>query len=224
MAEKTVKEFYEHFDFERMVNDPPDLIKGFFSDELAFLKSDFFGKVVEPDSDMLEIGCGYGRLLKVLCEHTRRLVGIDFSRTMIDKARQNLVDKANVEIYLMDADKLQFPDEAFDNVVCLAQTFGNMPGIEINVLREMKRVTKKGGKVIINVFSEIMKEAQAENYKRLELANVRDDGTGYHTDDGFYSRRFTREQLTELFSVAGLVCGISEFSHTKSNYFAVAVK
>ena len=222
MTEKTVKDFYENFDFERMIADPPELIKRFFSEELTFLQNNFFGKVVEQNSNILEIGCGYGRLLKILREHAGRLVGIDFSRTMIDKAKLNIENKTNVEVYLMDGVRLQFADEIFDNVICFAQTFGNMPGIEADVLREMKRVTKIGGKVIVNVFSEIMKEAQAENYRRLGFTNVSDDGTGFHTDEGFYSRRFTREQLTELFIGVGLDCTISQFSI--SNYLAVALK
>ncbi|MBW2991423.1 hypothetical protein KY348_07020 [Candidatus Woesearchaeota archaeon] len=51
---------------------------------------------------------------------------------------------------------------------------------------------------------------------------LRDDGKAWHADGGWYSRRFTKEDLTELFAKAGLKCKIIKICPV--NYIAFATK
>jgi ubiquinone/menaquinone biosynthesis C-methylase UbiE len=95
-----------------------------------------------------------------------------------------------------------------------------MPGIEVDVLKEMKRVTNERGQIIVSVFSENAKPTQIENYTRIGLKNVRDDGIAVHTDEGFYSRRFTKENLQSYFEAIGLTCTIIKICPI--NYIAIA--
>lgn len=215
---KTVKNFYETFDFEKMINEQaPELIQNFLDGEIEFIREH-----INPNKTILEVGCGYGRLLGILSERAKKVVGIDFSKRMVTMAKAKLAGKGNVKIYLMGANKTMFKDENFDYVVCLDNSFGNMPNIELNVLKEMTRVCKKGGEVIVSVFSDNAKEVQIENYTRIGLKGIKDDGTAVHTQEGFYSRRFTKEELTKLFSQCGLKCKILKICPV--NYVAYAVK
>ncbi|MEI6850323.1 MAG: class I SAM-dependent methyltransferase, partial [archaeon] len=173
-------------------------------------------------NNLVEIGCGYGRLLSLLSDKGKTVTGIDFSKSLIDKAKFNLSKKKNVKILEMNAAKLNFDDNAFDFVLCLDASFGNMPNIEEQVLKEMKRVCKIGGTLIISVFSENAKKAQMENYKRIGLTNIKDDGIAVHTSEGLYSRRFSKNELDELFFKISLKCKISKLS--KINYIAIAKK
>ena len=50
--------------------------------------------------------------------------------------------------------KLHFSDDIFDYVICMTNTFGNLGDIKLDVLKEMKRVCKKNGKIFIGVYSE----------------------------------------------------------------------
>ena len=171
MNKKTVKKFYETFDFEKMIDSQaPKLIQEFLDGEIKFIS-----EYIKPDSSILEIGCGYGRLLKILSKKSKQLVGIDFSKRMVELSKQNLKEEQNVSIQLMEADKLTFKNDFFDYVVCLDNSFGNMPKIELDVLKEMKRVCKKGGEIILSVFSENAKDVQIENYERIGLTEIQDD-------------------------------------------------
>lgn len=218
MDKKSVKNFYETLNFEKMINDQaPKLILEFLNGEIEFISNH-----IKPDSFILEIGCGYGRLLKIMAKKSKYLIGIDFSNRMVKLSKNNLKGEKNVEIQLMEADKLLFNNDSFDYVVCFDNSFGNMPKIELNVLKEMKRVCKNGGEIIISVFSENAKDVQKENYERIGLTNIQDDGTAIHTAESFYSRRFTKEELKSLFHSVGLRPKIVKICPI--NYIAYASK
>lgn len=217
MSKQSVRKFYETFDFKKMLIDSPKLILDFLSGEIAFIEKHF-----KSNSSILEIGCGYGRLLEILASKSSKLIGIDFSKRMVGLSKQNLSKIQNVSVELMEADRLSFKNESFDYVVCLDGGFGNMPNIELDVLKEMKRTCKKGGEIIVSVFSEDAKEVQKENYGRIGLTGIRDDGEAIHTTEGFYSRRFTREGLMGLFNNIGLKCEIIKICPV--NYIAYAIK
>ena len=74
-------------------------------------------KAAKPDS-VLEIGCGFGRNLKVLLDEgfaPQQLCGADISGRMLDKCRRYL---AAPQVRLEEADitKLPFADNSFDVV------------------------------------------------------------------------------------------------------------
>ncbi|MFH1592507.1 MAG: methyltransferase domain-containing protein [Candidatus Woesearchaeota archaeon] len=217
MGVKSIERFYNEFDFEKMITGPPRPIQEYLDEEVNFLK-----KHIQPRKNILEIGCGYGRLLEVLSLKAKKVIGIDYSKQLLNKAKQKLIGKTNAELRLMNAKKLDFEDNSFDYVVCLDNTYGNMPGIEFQVLKEMVRVCKPKGEIIISVFSENAKDVQIENYKRIGLTNVRNKGNAIHTDEGFYSRRFTREDLMKLFWKARLKSKITRVCSV--NYMAFAIK
>ena len=100
-------------------------------------------------------------------------------------------------------------NEKFDYVVCLDASFGNMPKMEKQVLKNMKNCCKKEGKIIISTYSENAKKAQEDNYNGLGFKIINDDGKAIHTKEGFYSRRFTKQELKELFSSIGLTAEIT---------------
>ena len=218
MSTKAVKRFYETFDFERMIDKKsPELIQEFLDGEIEFIN-----KHIKNNSSILEIGCGYGRLLQILAKNSKKVIGIDFSKNMVNLSKNNLGNHQNVIIELMDANKLSFKDNSFDYVVCLDNSFGNMPKIEQEVINEMKRVCKIGGEIIISVFSDNAKNTQMENYQRIGLTNIKDDGQAIQTTEGLYSRRFSDLELKELFNGASLKCKIIKICPI--NYVAYATK
>src|SRR5262245_33082807 len=75
---------------------------------------------------ILEVGVGTGLTLPYY-SRTSRVVGIDFSEPMLKKARERVAEEGltHVEgLEVMDAEKLEFPDESFDVVVaqCVVNT------------------------------------------------------------------------------------------------------
>jgi phosphatidylethanolamine/phosphatidyl-N-methylethanolamine N-methyltransferase len=98
---------------------------------------------------ILEVGVGTGLTLP-LYTRSCRVVGIDFSEPMLEKARQRVAAEglAHVEaLEVMDAEALAFPDESFDVVVaqCVVNT---VPNAE-KALDEFARVLKPGGEIVL---------------------------------------------------------------------------
>ena len=75
---------------------------------------------------------------------------LDFSAAMLKKAQKRL-DKgkiaAEVTLHQMDAHKLEFDDDTFDHAV-VAHAIAVVAEPEV-VLREMMRVTRPGGKLVV---------------------------------------------------------------------------
>jgi len=90
----------------------------------------------------LELGCGYGRMLRKLEGNGIKLTGIDFSEEMVKRAKRNCKE---AEIILMDLTQTSFPDNSFDVVFSVVALFC-VPDIE-KAISEAKRIAK--GKIII---------------------------------------------------------------------------
>mmetsp|Transcript_11444 Transcript_11444/g.32938 ORF Transcript_11444/g.32938 Transcript_11444/m.32938 type:complete len:268 (-) Transcript_11444:204-1007(-) len=103
---------------------------------------------------VLEMGAGTGRNIKYYPSSCDRVLMIDASENMIAKARKkvselsNVNDKTRFACSVGDSSKLvDFPDECFDTVV---DTFGLCSYDDpVAVLKEMRRVCKSNGKVLL---------------------------------------------------------------------------
>ena len=103
---------------------------------------------LKPNDVTLEVGIGTGLNLP-LYPPTSRLIGIDLSQEMLDKAVERVQTLAmpNVTLKVMDATALDFADNEFDKALA-TYTISAVPD-PIAVLREMCRVVKPGGVIVI---------------------------------------------------------------------------
>jgi ubiquinone/menaquinone biosynthesis C-methylase UbiE len=96
---------------------------------------------------VLEIAVGTGKNLKFYPSDCR-ITAVDVSREMLNMARKRR-GKLSIDVFflLADAEALPFPDESFDTVVSSLSTctFPN----PIAALREMRRVCKSEGKILL---------------------------------------------------------------------------
>jgi phosphatidylethanolamine/phosphatidyl-N-methylethanolamine N-methyltransferase len=104
---------------------------------------------------VLEVGVGTGLSLPDYQRHLE-VVGIDLSPEMLEKARER-VNEASLDhvtgLHEMDASDLKFADESFDSVVAMF-VMTVVPEPE-KVMRELARVVKPGGEVLlVNHFSQ----------------------------------------------------------------------
>ncbi|MBI3636333.1 MAG: methyltransferase domain-containing protein [Candidatus Rokubacteria bacterium] len=103
---------------------------------------------LQPSDAVLEVGIGTGLNLP-LYPPTCRLTGIDLSQEMLDKAVERVENLAmpGVTLKVMDATSMDFGDDAFDKAVA-TYTISAVPD-PVAVLREMRRVVKPGGVIVI---------------------------------------------------------------------------
>jgi phosphatidylethanolamine/phosphatidyl-N-methylethanolamine N-methyltransferase len=103
---------------------------------------------LERHDRVLEVGIGTGLNLP-LYPPTCRLTGIDLSQEMLDKAVERVQTLAmpNVTLKVMDATSMDFAENEFDKA-CATYTISAVPD-PVAVLREMRRVVKPGGVIVI---------------------------------------------------------------------------
>jgi phosphatidylethanolamine/phosphatidyl-N-methylethanolamine N-methyltransferase len=103
---------------------------------------------LKPNETMLEVGIGTGLNLP-LYPASCRLTGIDLSQDMLDKAveRAQKLAMPNVVLKVMDATSMDFAENEFDKAVA-TYTISAVPD-PVAVLREMRRVVKPGGVLVI---------------------------------------------------------------------------
>ena len=103
---------------------------------------------LQRSDSVLEVGIGTGLNLP-LYPPTCQLTGIDLSQEMLDKAVERVQTLAmpNVTLKVMDATSLDFGDNEFDKAVA-TYTISAVPE-PVAVLREMRRVVKPDGIIVI---------------------------------------------------------------------------
>jgi SAM-dependent methyltransferase len=116
--------------------------RGRSSKLLAPLFADFAG----VRGEVLDVGCGTGALTFAIAKNpaVSKIIGLDLSEAFLAYARSKTVDP-RILFEQGDAQKLPFPDNAFD--CCLALlVVGFIPDAP-SAAREMRRVTRLGGVV-----------------------------------------------------------------------------
>jgi phosphatidylethanolamine/phosphatidyl-N-methylethanolamine N-methyltransferase len=97
---------------------------------------------------VLEVGVGTGLSLPLYPDFVT-VIGIDISAEMLARAhaRCDREELRNVELRVMDAENMQFPDDSFDKVV--AMYVASCVPDPARLVDEMRRVCKSSGELII---------------------------------------------------------------------------
>jgi ubiquinone/menaquinone biosynthesis C-methylase UbiE len=108
-------------------------------------------KSISPTDRVLELGCGYGRVLTALAQRAGDIAGIDNSAASLQMARR---DVSHVRLVQMDAVRLGFRDDSFDKTVCVQNGISAFHVDQTALIHEAMRVTKPGGMVFFSSYSE----------------------------------------------------------------------
>lgn len=109
--------------------------------------------LLDPPPDVLDIGCGIGRLETALASRAGSITGLDISAAMVDEARRRCGHLRNVRIARSTGSDLRgIADESFD-LVTLIDT---LPYVVLSgaalverLLGEAARVLRPGGSVVV---------------------------------------------------------------------------
>lgn len=107
-------------------------------------------------STVLDAGCGEGIVAENLSRrHGLRVVGIDILDFNLSRAQRRLsrLDAVDVELHLADYHSLPFANESFDGVYTMETLVHASDAAQ--VLREMFRVLRPGGRIVLFEYSRI---------------------------------------------------------------------
>ena len=136
--------------------------------------------------DALEVGCGTGLILSRVAPVAHRAVGIDLSEGMLAHAK-----KRGLEVQQASATALPFADESFD-VTYSFKVLAHVPELE-TALAEMGRVTKKGGRVFIELYNK-----HSLRYLIRRLRGGEGIGHGLHDNQVFFRFHTPKEMERAL--------------------------
>lgn len=98
--------------------------------------------------DVLEVGCGRGRLTEVLASQCDRLIATDVASEMVTHTRDRLPEHDTVSVAIADAECLPFAANSVD-AVCASQVVGHLPELE-TFLTDVARVLRPGGQLLLS--------------------------------------------------------------------------
>ncbi len=127
----------------------PPVVQQYFKAEMEYVI-----KQLNTNSIVLELGCGYGRVLSGLAAHSKFVYGIDTSFDSLLMAKDELRRISNFNILCMDAAKTGFKDNIFDTVICIQNGISAFKANPLELVSESIRITKQGGKLLFSSYSD----------------------------------------------------------------------
>jgi ubiquinone/menaquinone biosynthesis C-methylase UbiE len=108
---------------------------------------------IRPGDVVLELGCGYGRVLPALAAKAGSVVGIDTSFASLRLAEAT-AGNVNRRLVNMDAVKLAFRDGTFNVVACIQNGISAFHVDQRALIAEAVRVTRVGGTALFSSYSD----------------------------------------------------------------------
>lgn len=190
----------------------PPRVRQYFEAELAHV----FSKLQANDT-VLELGCGYGRVLRRLSEHVSLVVGVDTAEGSLLAATEYCAGIDNIRLLRMNAAELGFTDHSFDSVICVQNGISAFHLDPAGWVKESVRVTRPGGLVLISTYSEKFWDHRIEWF-RLQADNGLLGEIDWNASrknvivckDGFTATTYTADMFASLMNQLEMAYSVRE--------------
>ncbi|TFG01051.1 MAG: class I SAM-dependent methyltransferase [Promethearchaeota archaeon] len=186
---------------------------------------------LNPSDRVLELGCGYGRVLSSLAVAASEVFGLDTSYDSLDFAttflhRQHLT---NFHLLQMNAQSLDFKEDFFDVVIAIQNAISAFKIPPTLLLSQCLSVTKPGGVILLSSYSANIWDARLEWFLQqageglLGEIDLERTGDGVIVGkDGFRATTFSPSDFRALASQLDVDALIKEVDN--SSVFCVITK
>ena len=190
----------------------PPRVKAYLAAEIEFVLQRTSSRMA-----VLELGCGYGRVLRRLLPRVQKLVGIDTSVSSLRMAAESVGPKESLHLVAMDAAHMGFADHTFDLTICIQNGISAFGVDQGQLLAEAVRVTRSGGVVLFSSYADAFWEErlrwfeiQAEHELVGEI-DYQATGNGVIVcKDGFRATTVTPARFRSLAATLGFAPNILE--------------
>jgi ubiquinone/menaquinone biosynthesis C-methylase UbiE len=152
------------------------------------------------DKEVLDVGCGTGRLLLRGAEEAKTIVGVDLSSEMVKASIQQFFYhelSGKSEFLVADAEELPFEDETFDLALSTCVMF-LLPD-PVKGMKEIYRILKPDGMIAMLNPSEKMSQENAAIYsKEKDISGFERTALLKWSNVSTRRHRYTEDEMTEL--------------------------
>jgi len=179
------------------------------------IEFNIISKNIKRGNKALDVGCGTGRHTFFLLEKGCNVIGVDISLKMLEVLKRKAEErKYYLPLFLANCNKLPFETESFDVVVSI---YGPLTHLRnpIRCIQEMKRVLRKGGKVVVGVENKWALLPLIRRILKFEWSKIimllREEGkfTVFKKENGqevlIWLQYYSLRQLIKLFRNAGFI-------------------
>ncbi len=168
---------------------------------------EFWGNFEYGDC-VLEVGCGWGRIIFQCLKRELEVVGIDVNKKSVEylneKIKNSSVSPNRVKILNKSVLDTNFEDSSFDGVLMQGLLSALKKDDRMKAIREISRILKSGGVIHVGEFK--FHEKFKERYEK-DYPKTGEYGTLSVTDDEgkeiFQSHNFEISELIELLKEGG---------------------
>lgn len=183
---------------------------------------DFVLDHIGPADTVLELGCGYGRVLAPLAQKAACLIGIDTSRASLRLARKTLSSTGRpIALCEMDAAHLGFLPGQLDVVACIQNGISAFGVDQKQLISEAVRVTRPGGKILFSSYSASFWPERLSWFEQQAreglLGDIDYEATGNGViacTDGFRAATVDPDRFRDLALTLNLTCDLTEVDHS----------
>ncbi len=164
-------------------------------------------------TNILDVGTGSGDFVAVLKNvfPQSKIIGIDPDKDSLQEAAKSYPD---VSFHEMTSENLEFADNTFD-LASISMALHHLPDVQAS-LKEMQRVVKKGGFIIVNeLFSDNLNQAQEVHKMLHHFRSQIDRLTGVS-----HNSTFERAQILEMIQKSGIKIQYYFDNKTETNVIA----
>jgi len=199
----------------------PPRVRQYLEAEISFVIDH-----LQPGDSVLDLGCGFGRVIPRLMTKAHAVIGVDTSLTSLRMASENLSRNPSVDLVCASAAQLPLAGGSVNVTICIQNGISAFHIDREQLLCECIRVTARGGLVLISSYAAsfwvdrlhwFQLQADAGLIGEIDEAAT---GDGVIVcKDGFSATTVTVEEFTSLTRSCGYESRIQEVD--QSSLFCV---
>lgn len=185
-------------------------IRQYFEAEIDFVRQQLTGR-----ERVLEVGAGYGRIVRALAPSCASILGMDISPDSVILGKEYLKDFPNADMVEMDVHHMHF-DQSFDVTLCLQNALSAMRADD-QVIQNILGLLSPGGTAFFSTYSAnfwawriawFQEQADKGLLGELDLEKTKDGVIV--CKDGFRATTQTPEEYEAIGRASGLPYEVTE--------------
>ena len=185
-------------------------IRQYFEAEIDFVRRQLTGR-----ERVLEVGAGYGRIVRALAPSCASILGMDISPDSVILGKEYLKDFPNADLVEMDVHHMHF-DQSFDVTLCLQNALSAMRADD-QVIQNILGLLSPGGTAFFSTYSAnfwawriawFQEQADKGLLGELDLEKTKDGVIV--CKDGFRATTQTPEEYEAIGRASGLPYEVTE--------------